>query len=367
MAENKVSIAQRPQPQDDDISLKELITNVREWFRYFLNKWAIILIVGLLGGVVGLVYSIAKRTNYTATLNFVMEEQGASQSSLGAAAGIAAQLGFNLGGIGGSGGFFQGDNIIEFLKSRSMIDKTLLTEVEIEGKKDLLVNRYVEYNNFREKWAEKERLKGFQFADTSGVFLQDSLMSRFYKAILKKNLVIDKPDKKLNIIAIKMETPDEAFSKAFAETLIENASDFYIKTRTQKAEENLAILTHQVDSVRRELNEAIGGVAAAADANPNPNRAFQSLRVGSQRRTVDVQANTAILTELVKNQELAKITLRNEKPVIQVLDRPILPLENDKLGKVKAIIIGGVLGGFLACLVLLIRRIYRQIMEADPS
>src|SRR5690606_26297069 len=159
--------------------------------------------------------------------------------------------------------------------------------------------------------------------------IQDSLLSEFHKRILKKNLKITKPNKQLNIIAIEMETPDEAFSKAFVETLIENASDFYIQTRTRKAQENLAILTHQVDSVRNELNRAIGGVAAAVDANPNPNRAFQSLRVGSQQRTVDVQANTAILTELVKNQELAKITLRNERPLIQALDRPILPLEND--------------------------------------
>src|SRR5690606_31554335 len=162
-------------------------------------------------------------------------------------------------------------------------------------------------------------------------------------------------------------SPDPKFSKAFVETLIENASNFYIETRTRKAKENLAILTHQVDSVRQELNDAISGVAAAADANPNPNRAFQSLRVGSQLRAVDVQANTAILTELVKNQELAKITLRNEKPVIQVLDKPILPLESDRIGKAKAIIIGGFLGGVLICLVLVMRHIYRQIMDGDPA
>src|SRR5690606_22167694 len=143
--------------------------------------------------------------------------------------------------------------------------------------------------------------------------------------------------------------------------------EFYVQTRTLKANENLDVLTHQVDSVRRELNEAIRGVAAATDANPNPNRAFQSLRVQSQLHTVDVQANTAILTELVKNQELAKITLRNEKPVIQVLDKPILPLDNDKVGKLKAIVIGGSLGGFLSCLVLLMIRLYRQIMSGDLS
>lgn len=350
----------------DEITLKELIKKVEEWIRYFLSKWMIFLVAGLLGAAFGLTYSFLKKTNYKASLNFVIDDQSTVPSSLGAAAGIAAQFGFNLGSMGNSsGGFFQGDNIIEFLKSRSMIDKTLLSEVEIEGDRELLVNRYITYNKLRKKWEKKEHIKNLQFKDTVGIYLQDSLMARFYKEILRNNLIIDKRDKKLNIIQVSMTTQDEYFSKVFVETLIANASDFYIQTRTQKAQENLAILTHQVDSVRKELNSAISGVAAATDANPNPNRAIQSLRVGSQLHTVDVQANTAILTELVKNQELARITLRNEKPVIQTLDRPILPLENDKIGKAKAIIIGGFLGAFIVCLILLVRRIYRQIMAED--
>lgn len=352
--------------QNDQISLKELVLKLQDWFWFFCRKWLVILGAVLLGGICGLLYTTLKPTNYTATLNFVMDDQSSSAGGgLGAAANIAAQLGINLGGLGNSGGLFEGDNIIEFLKSRSMIDKTLLTAVTIEGKRELLVDRYVDYNGLREKWASKGQLQHIQFQDTTGVFLQDSLLSGFHKQILKKNLTINKPNKQLNIIAIEMETPDEAFSKAFVEALIENASDFYIQTRTQKAQENLTILTHQVDSVRDELNRAIGGVAAAVDANPNPNRAFQSLRVGSQQRTVDVQANTAILTELVKNQELAKITLRNERPLIHALDRPILPLENDKVGKVTAIVIGGILSGVLCALVLMLKRIYGWIMADE--
>ncbi len=49
-------------------------------------------------------------------------------------------------------------------------------------------------------------------------------------------------------------------------------------------------------------------------------------RAPSAKRQVDVQANKAILTELVKQTELAKVTLRKETPLIQIIDRPILPL-----------------------------------------
>lgn len=355
------------QQKDEGITLKGIFSKIEEWIRYFVSKWVVLLVAGVVGGALGLGYASIKTTKYTASLSFIVEESGAGATSLGAAAGIAAQLGFNLGGLSNSGGFFQGDNIIEFLKSRSMVDQTLLSTVVIDGKEERLVERYVAYNNLRDKWSKDERLARLDFRDTVGVYLQDSLMRGFYNDILRKNLEIGKLDRKLNIIEVSMTTPDERFSKAFVETLIRNASEFYIRTRTQKAEENLAVLTHQVDSVRRELDAAIRGVASATDANPNPNRALQSLRVGAQQRTVDVQANTAILAELVKNQELAKITLRNEKPIIQALDMPILPLENDKIGKAKAIVLGGILGGFIAVVFLLTRRIYRQVMAEDSA
>jgi uncharacterized protein involved in exopolysaccharide biosynthesis len=79
-------------------------------------------------------------------------------------------------------------------------------------------------------------------------------------------------------------------------------------------------------------------------------------RTPSARRQVDVQANTAILTELVKQTELAKVTLRKETPLIQVIDRPILPLKKEKVGKAKGIIIGGFLGGFLMLLGLIFKK-----------
>src|SRR5690606_9103505 len=128
MNKNKQSNVSRD--QRDDISLKELIIRVNGLINYLIGKWVLILAVGLICSALTVVYSLVKKTKYTAKLSFILEEQGSTENgSLGAAASIAAQFGFNLGGLSGSGGFFQGDNIIEFLKSRSMIDQTLLAEV----------------------------------------------------------------------------------------------------------------------------------------------------------------------------------------------------------------------------------------------
>lgn len=351
------------QQADDEISLRELLLKIKEYWNYLLSKWVTIVIAILIGGTLGVAYSLWKKTQYEATITFVMEEEKGGGGMLGAYAGIASQFGINLGGMEGAG-LFTGDNIMEFLKSRRMIQKTLLTPVEIEGTEELLIDRYLEFTDTRKRWENEPSLQNFQFIkDTTGVFLQDSIISNVYKDILKNYLTIEKPDKKLNIIAIECVSPDEHFSKLFIERLINNVSDFYIRTKTRKSQENLDVLTKQVDSVRRELNEAIGGVASATQANPNANAAFQTLRVASQRRQVDVQANTAILTELVKNQELARMTLSNDRPLIQVLDRPIFPLEEKKIGLKKGAIIGGFIAGFLVVLFLFIRIIVSQIMN----
>ena len=60
---------------------------------------------------------------------------------------------------------------------------------------------------------------------------------------------------------------------------------------------------------------------------------------------------------------MAKVTLRRETPLIQVIDRPILPLEKVRFGKAKGIIFGGFLAGFLISIWLILRRLYKQLLK----
>lgn len=125
----------------------------------------------------------------------------------------------------------------------------------------------------------------------------------------------------------------------------------------------MAILKKQTDSIRGELNSAITGVAVANDNTFGLNPALNVRRAPAARSQVDVQANTVILTELVKQAELAKVTLRKETPLIQIIDRPILPLAKKGFSKVRGLVLGGVLSGFFAVLFLVFRRIIRYLVQ----
>ena len=59
---------------------------------------------------------------------------------------------------------------------------------------------------------------------------------------------------------------------------------------------------------------------------------------------------------------MAKVSLRKETPLIQVIDRPILPLKKEKVGKLKSLILGGFLAGFLTILYLVFTSLYKKMI-----
>ncbi|MEP6804374.1 MAG: Wzz/FepE/Etk N-terminal domain-containing protein [Flavobacterium sp.] len=349
--------------ENDEISLKELIYKAKEWYCYLLSKWKIIVLVGIIGAALGLAYSFVKKPVYTATLSFALEDEKAGGGGLGSALGLAGSLGLDLGGGGGS--IFTGSNLTELLKSRKMVEQTLLTPVDYNGKIISLAEMYIQTKNWRNKWNENPIFSKINFLPNSKrenfTRAHDSILGVIYSDLSKGSLTVAQKDKKISIITIDMSSTNELFAKFFCEALAKQVSDFYVATKSKKARDNMYILQRQTDSIRRELNGAITGVAVATDNTFNLNPALIVRRAPSARRQVDVQANTAILTELVKQSELAKVTLRKETPLIQVIDMPILPLPKERFGKAKGLIIGGFLADFLIIIILIFRRLVGQL------
>lgn len=346
-----------------EVSLRDIILTVRSWFAYLLSFWMFIIGFGLLGGILGYLYSSYQKKIYKSNLTFVVEESN-SGSGMGQYSGLASMVGIDLNGSGG--GIFQGDNLLELYRSRTMIEKTLLSTVKVGGSDELIIDRYITMNNLRETWMNQPSLKKLKFKANTGESLnrlQDSIMNSFVKDINNNILTVTKPDKKLSIINVEVNAKDELFALNFTNQIVANVNEFYVQTKTKKSSDNLNILQHQTDSIRQRLNYAIGSVALSADMNPNPNAARQILRVPSQRRQVDAEANKAILMELVKNLEISKINLRKEMPLIQVIDAPRMPLESQKVGMITASTLGFLILSVICSIFLLCRLMFKNIMS----
>jgi hypothetical protein len=172
---------QTPQLADDEISLKELFQKIGEFYQYLLGYWKMILLAGLLGATLGLIYAFVKKPVYKAEYAFVLEDE--KSGGLGGALSLASQFGLDIGG-GTGGGAFAGDNLLELMKSRSMVQQALLSPVQIKGKTISLLEYYIQFNDFRASWAKKPELAKLQFPVNANPAqfnrAQDSMLKNSY-------------------------------------------------------------------------------------------------------------------------------------------------------------------------------------------
>jgi uncharacterized protein involved in exopolysaccharide biosynthesis len=351
----------------DEISLKELIQKLGEWWKYLLSKWRVIVFCSMIGGSIGFLYAYFTKPDYKAVVTFALEDDKQAGGGLSSALGLASSLGIDLGTS--AGGAFSGANLIELMKSRRMVQKTLLSTYVDKDKEVVLANQLLAITKLDKKLANKSvSYKNFSFPKNlvQGQFSiqQDSVLFLLYEQLFENNILsVSQRDKKISIITVEVNSTNELFSKAYAENLVANVSEFYIETKSKKAKNNVAILQRQADSIRNELNLAITGVAITSDNTFNLNPALNVNRIPSTKKQIDVQANTAILTQLVTNLEMAKVTLLRETPLIQLIDRPTLPLKKDKPSKAKSLLMGGILAVFLTVLYLVVRKMLKQLMQ----
>ena len=353
----------------EEISIKELFLKIKEWFEYLKAKWFVICLFGILGATSGVIYAFFKKPLYTADLTFVIEEDKGTAGGLGGALGLATTLGFDLGTSGG--GIFSSANLIELMKSRSLVEKALLYPISVNNIQKSIAAYFIEFNDLNKTWKNDSKLKDIQFIaneDRSMYTLQkDSILGKIYQIITGSAGILNviQKDKKVGIITIEVQSSNETFSKVFAESIANVVSEFYVQAKSKKAKYNYEILQKQTDSVRSELNNAINGVAAANDNTFNLNPALNIKRTTSAKRQVDVQANTAILSQLITNLEMSKVALRKETPLIQIIDKPILPLKKDKTSKLISLILGSFISVIVVVLVLIIRRTLKGVFQEE--
>src|SRR5690606_24195784 len=166
--------------------------SLQNWIRYLWSKRLLLLISGILGGALGILYAFLKTPQYTATTTFVLEG-GESKGGLAQYAGMAAMVGIDLGS--NASGLFQGDNILELYKSRTMLSQALLSKTHPDSN-ELLIERYVTYNDFKNVWQDDPVLAELDFRrkpeelDSQSLRALDSVLTEFIEAIKKDVLTI---------------------------------------------------------------------------------------------------------------------------------------------------------------------------------
>jgi hypothetical protein len=333
-----------------EISLKEIVQKGKEWWQYLLSKWIIILFFIFSGAGIGLIVSLLTPPKYTAHMSFALVEKSSGGGGL---ADLASS--FGISGLMGSGssGAFSGDNLLEIIKSRYAIEQTLLTPVDYYGKKENLVEVYIQFNDLRKDWLKNEKNKelkilSYPVGQKRETFTraQDSVLFAIFNGLVNsKELVIARKDKKVSIVNVDFTSNDEFFSKIFVETLMDQTYKFYKETKTLQSRANINTMQHTADSIKALYEGALYKSAGISQVNINP--ALQFAVVPKIKQENNAQLYATVYAEVLKNLETLKLDLARETPLVQIIDIPRLPLKIDRLGKAKGILFGGVLGGFL--------------------
>jgi hypothetical protein len=341
---------------EDEISLKDLLQKLGVIVSYLLSQWKIILLISTVGAAISFFKAFTTKPLYSASITFLAEEA----KSGGSLASLAGQFGFDLGGASSGGSIFVGENLVSFIKSEGLIRETLMTSYD-SATRATLADKFAKISGFQKSWKKNKKIGSINFSSFTANSLprkEDSLLQLIISDV-SRSLKVSRPNKKASFIKVEISTSDENWTKTFVERLVATATQLYIISKTKVKAENVALLQKRADSLGALLNSITYTAAASQQILVDANPALRTAPVKAEISTRQKMMVATIFGEVVKNLELAKFSLSQETPVIQIVDRSYLPLKKEKPSKLIYLLAGGFIAGFLTILFLLAFRWYK--------
>lgn len=338
------------------VSVQEMFRSVGRLFVYVRRKASWVIAFSLVGAAIGVAVAWYTPTTYTAKLDLLVEEGGGGGGGLSA---IAGQFGFDLGGLGGGKGLLSGDNIIIYLKSSSLSREVLLSAYDSSSNVSL-ADVFAQSSGMLAGWEKGvagAKAIHFPVQGTSSR-LQDSLLQVMTESINRKNLVIEKPDKKASFVQVTVLSRDEIFSKLYCERLVDIATKRYVSGKVSVQQTNVSRLQKRADSLSALLFRRTYSAAAAQESVLDINPALKSALVAPEVAGRDKLMATTIYGEVVKNLEISKVALSQETPTVQIVDTPILPLKKNRPRKLFFLLGGGLVSGLLSVTYFLMKAVF---------
>jgi hypothetical protein len=348
---------------EDGYSLKVIFQRVYGVYQIILKNIFGIFLFSLLGGGIGFLYAWKTPINFIATTSFIVEEKSGG-NSLGSLASLAGQFGVEVGASSG-GGLMSGDNILLFLKSNSLAREVLLYQFDISSQKSI-ADEYAEIYSLKQKW-EKSGLGKIRFPvfkpNSKYSRIQDSLVMKIVEDIQKNQFSVSRVDKKAGFIEVKTTMRSELLAKSYCELVVKKAVERYVSIKIQNQKNTVEKLQSRVDSVAGLLNKKTISsaelVTSASTLDINPLYKSNSL-VATENTIRDKTMLSTIFAAATQNLELAKFSLSQETPVIQIVDAPLLPLKMQKKSKLIGGIAFSMVFGILYIFLILLKRIIKN-------
>ena len=332
-------------PADDEITLKDIILKIQEWFSIVWPHRVRIIVLSLTIGLMAALYTkfIAKPT-YSASYQLFFEEEGGGMSG---AMRLASSFGFSLGGGGGSSSI----TVQEYLTSRDNIAQAMLAELD-SGR---LVDRY--YARALEK--DEEFAEEYSSKFGTNQRYTDSVLTEITIALNEEHLGASM-DEETGVVSFSVNFKDEGFVYDLSNQLIANTEEAFIDWKKEKSQDAVDAFQGKVDSLELAIDATLRRLGEYEDQNNSLVSSVDKMK--RMRLTIDMEALKVSYGEYIKGLEMSKAELMNLEPPFKYFDAPTYPLNKEKGSAAKAGVFGSVITGFLLVLFFIGRVEAKNIM-----
>lgn len=347
---------------DEFVTLKDVILGAKDYIKELFRKWWVHVIFAAIGVAVSYYVYLQEETTYTAEISFMIQD-ASQQGSGGTLAALSERFGFDIGGGGGGAATNSSSKLTELLVSRKILEKTIFQKMNHNGNNDFIANHFIDVYNLSSAWAESPQLKDFKFKRAtldSFNYAENAALLTIYDVFVTNMLSVDVGIS--GIVHVNCTSNNELFSMILLERLTETLSKYYVNTSIGKFQENYKMNKRKMDSISTALRSAEYSLANARDKNRSLIKSKGYLEELRQQRNVSILSE--LYAESLAAMEISKIQLANNKPVIEVIDHPILPLKYEMPSKTKHFIIGILAGLFLSSIFIIFAKIIRDALAS---
>ncbi|MDR1813177.1 MAG: hypothetical protein LBQ87_10165 [Candidatus Fibromonas sp.] len=184
--------------------------------------------------------------------------------------------------------------------------------------------------------------------DTTKEDWQTRLEYRMLDILKKRKYIVFLQDKKSGVITLTTEFEDPQVSFDVNNFVFKQLNDILINKMHFKASENRKFTEERLVEVKENLKEAEENLRRFRQRNRLREDPAEELEDARLQR--NVLMNQEIMIQLQKQYEIAKIEEARDMPVLDVIDKPMKPIDKSKPKRKLIVLAGGMAAVFFAIL-----------------
>ena len=331
----------------DDIKLTDVIRAFKNYSRYILRKFWIVIIGAILVGAAGYGYAKISKTKYQANTSFnVVDARGMG----GGLAAIMNSFGLAA-GAGTSNEVLSG-----IIQSRHAIKSAFLTEVEYKGRQEKLLHVFFEEYGYYEDWAGDPIMDSFKFkANTIHEITrkEDSVLNVFYTPFVEDLMDVEYEILQ-GLIKVSVKTYSYEFSTGMLNNMLDYSSQYFIEKQIGGKKNSIVVAQFKVDSLEGALQAKRFHLATLQDRSKYLQQATGGIDI--QRLTSEIAALTMRVATSRDALEISKTSLLQQTPIINIIDRPSYATDIKKKKWKIWTLLGLITGAGLSIIILLLNK-----------